>query len=776
MRNATIRETIGGIVQDNNGNTFIGQNSVIRKINSNGIISKYAGTDFTAGYSGDGGSAQTAKIVCRYSQFAIDNQGNIIFSQGSYASDDSIVCLRKINAISGIISTITATSSSLNCCSYSGDNGLAINAQASNITGIAIDNNNNIYFSDQSNNRIRKINGTTGIITTFAGNGMPGYSGNGGLATSAEVYYPSNMTICNNYLCFIDGGAPGFVGPAGHEIRKIDLTTNIISFVDTVGWVSSDYYYHRISSDVNNNIYCTIYSSNTSGFQIKKINIQTNASTIIANPNFYSGYSGDSGPALNAKFSELYEISSNSSGDVIYVGQGANLRVLLPQNLIIQSPINKTSCFGDTVVFNAQFSPLNNVTYNWQLKHLPSGQFVNLTDNAIYSGSTTNTLSINGLNMSLDYNYYRCIAQGNPFVISGNGLLRVKSLPSVIVNNSAICLNNSATLTASGALSYLWSNSSSGNSIIVSPTVSQNYTVIGTDANNCKNTAVSNVTVVSPPIPEICIVLVDSITGKNLIVWEKTPNSGVISYVVHKLSGVQYLPLDTIPYDSLSVYIDYSSVPESHADRYKLSVIDTCNNESSLSNYIQTMSLGVGQGVPSSTMVLNWNFYEDESANFVPSWYYIYRGTTPNNMQLLDSVSSVFQSYNDMNISSMYYYKIGVTKPFSCVATSTNKNLSGSYSQSISNIKNNEIIEKVNVNTLENTLLIYPSPTSGVLNVKFDGKAVILIYDVLGKEVLSITHKAAITEINLSNLTDGIYQIKFVTEAKIINSKIILRK
>ena len=77
---------------------------------------------------------------------------------------------------------------------YSGDNSAATSAGLSNPLGVAVDSAGNIYIADYSNNRIRKVD-TSGNISTVAGNGTPGYSGDGGAATSAELYYPFGVAV-----------------------------------------------------------------------------------------------------------------------------------------------------------------------------------------------------------------------------------------------------------------------------------------------------------------------------------------------------------------------------------------------------------------------------------------------------------------------------------------------------------------------------------------------------------------------------------------------------
>ena len=165
------------------GNVFIADefNSVIRKVNTAGIISTFAG-DTTQGYSGDGGPATAAQLSYA-SGIALDVAGNF------YIADNANNRIRKVNT-SGIITTIAGNGT----LGYSGDGGPATAAELSAPTFITTDNAGNVYFTDGNNNRLRMIN-TAGIISTIAGNGLMGYGGDGGPATAAKLNTPQGITI-----------------------------------------------------------------------------------------------------------------------------------------------------------------------------------------------------------------------------------------------------------------------------------------------------------------------------------------------------------------------------------------------------------------------------------------------------------------------------------------------------------------------------------------------------------------------------------------------------
>jgi hypothetical protein len=107
-----------------------------------------------------------------------------------------------------------------------------------------------------------------------------------------------------------------------------------------------------------------------------------------------------------------------------------------------------------------------------------------------------------------------------------------------------------------------------------------------------------------------------------------------------------------------------------------------------ISPYHQTIQLGTAKGTKPNSSVLDWTPYIDESGHFVPDWYYIYKGNSPNNMVLHDSVSGSFTEWNDTNANGAIFYQVTVNKPDLCSpALFRAQNYSGPYSQSLSNIK-----------------------------------------------------------------------------------------
>ncbi|GAB3510321.1 hypothetical protein GCM10027341_48610 [Spirosoma knui] len=183
-----------GVAVDGVGNIYIAdsENSCIRKVTvATGVISTVAGTGGRAGAAGDGGLATSAQLFYP-NGVAVDGAGNI------YIAD--YYRIRKVTASTGVISTVAGNGEQ----GFAGDEGAATSAQLNFAAGVAVDGAANLYISDYFNQRIRKVTASTGIISTVAGTGTAGYSGDGGPATAAQISDPTGVAVdgaANLYFC-----------------------------------------------------------------------------------------------------------------------------------------------------------------------------------------------------------------------------------------------------------------------------------------------------------------------------------------------------------------------------------------------------------------------------------------------------------------------------------------------------------------------------------------------------------------------------------------------
>jgi hypothetical protein len=171
------------VALDAAGNIYISMqvSQIIRRIAPDGIITAIAGTGAT-GFAGDGGPATQAQLRAPIG-IAADSAGNVYFA------DQANNRIRKIS-VGGIITTVAGNGSQ----GFSGDGGPATSAAIDGPFGVAVDRAGVVYVTDSRNDRVRRV-GLDGIITTIAGTGNPGFSGDGGPATAAQLQGPHGVAV-----------------------------------------------------------------------------------------------------------------------------------------------------------------------------------------------------------------------------------------------------------------------------------------------------------------------------------------------------------------------------------------------------------------------------------------------------------------------------------------------------------------------------------------------------------------------------------------------------
>ncbi len=275
---------------------------------------------------------------------------------------------------------------------------------------------------------------------------------------------------------------------------------------------------------------------------------------------------------------------------------------------------------------------------------------------------------------------------------------------------------------------------------------------------------------------QICLVTVDPDENKNMIVWQPANDLGVVSYNIYKLFGNSYVPIGNVPAGDPSYFVDYNSTPDALAARYAITAIDTCGNESAKSPYHQTIHLGASIGAQANTIVLDWTPYVDESGNFQPEWYYIYRGLSADQMQVHDSVSSSFTEWNDLDPGENRYYQIGAKKADPCYV-STKKTTGGPYAHSLSNLEDNKL--KAGTGTLTTgRLTVYPNPFHDQAVIVWDnagaGNVRIIITDLRGRVVRETDNVPGNRyTLRKENLNPGMYFIT-IEGQKIFQTKIVV--
>ena len=277
---------------------FTKLNGRIHKLSPSGAVSLIAGPTgdgFDCGFSGDGGPALAARF-CYPDGIARDSAGNL------YVADTNNHRIRKINA-AGIVSTFAGTGTG----GFSGDGGAAASAQLNAPRGLAIDSSGNLYVSDINNNRVRKIT-SAGIISTVAGSGAWGFSGDGGPATAASFYIPESLAF--------DGAGNLYISDTGnHRVRRVNAA-GVISTVVGSGPVGGQGAFAgdggpALSARLNSprgiafdKVGNTLYIADLANFRIRKVDAAGQISTIAGN-----GANGSPAHGAPATMTSLYPVS-----------------------------------------------------------------------------------------------------------------------------------------------------------------------------------------------------------------------------------------------------------------------------------------------------------------------------------------------------------------------------------------------------------------------------------------------------------------------------------
>jgi uncharacterized protein (TIGR03437 family) len=298
-----------GLAVDGFGNLYIadGGAQLIFAVSFQGIISIVAGNpppgsfggNSLAGFSGDGGPATSATLNSP-AGVAVDAAGNL------YIADTNNARVRKVVASGGNITTIAGNG----MYRFSGDNGSARFASLNSPSALALDSAGNFYIADSLNNRIRKI-ASDGTITTMAGNGFSGYSGDGGPATAATLNGPGGLAL---------DGVKGnlYISDSGNSVIRSVSPAGIITTV--VGPGAGLRFPAGLAFDAAGNLYIADQYDHL----IRKVTPSGTITTIAGNGT--SGFFGDGGMAIAAQLNYPSGVAVDAAGNV-YIADSSNARV-----------------------------------------------------------------------------------------------------------------------------------------------------------------------------------------------------------------------------------------------------------------------------------------------------------------------------------------------------------------------------------------------------------------------------------------------------------------
>jgi len=307
------------LARDASGNLYVAEfyGHRIRKVTPSGTITTYAGTGI-GGYNGDGISANTAELYYP-SGITFDPAGNLIVADGGNNR------VRSINA-SGIISTIAGTG----VVGYTGNGGPATAAMFNQPWGVTYDSSGNLYITDIGNCVVRIVN-TGGIINAFAGNGTCGFGGDGGPATSANLTFPRGMVKVGGDLYIADTD--------NYRVRKVNAAGIITTFAGNGvngftgdGGLATDAEIARPRALAFHNQ--ALYISNAGKQRVRFVTLSTGIINTYVGSAF--GYDGDGNPLLSSEFTGIAGILFDPTGTLI-IADGGNGRVRKTANGVMKT-------------------------------------------------------------------------------------------------------------------------------------------------------------------------------------------------------------------------------------------------------------------------------------------------------------------------------------------------------------------------------------------------------------------------------------------------------
>jgi hypothetical protein len=450
--------------------------------------------------------------------------------------------------------------------------------------------------------------------------------------------------------------------------------------------------------------------------------------------------------------------------------------VILGQSNITACPSTSGVTYSIPLVDNA-------ASYNWTV---PSGA-------SIVGGAGTNSITVD---------YSSGATSGSvtvtPVNNCGNGIastlpVTVNTLPDMagnIFGNDTVTIcpaSNSVNYLVPpifNATDYIWSlpagativSGDSTNSITVSfSNIASTGTISVYGENDCGvgTTSMFNVFVTPVPSQELCMVSVNDNSVYNTITWEKIPSMDVDSFRIYREVLSSFVHIGSVAYDSLSSYVDSVYLPVADPNttnfRYKISAVDTCGNESALSNLHRTIFLQANQGV-GGVVNLNWVPYEGATVDF----YRILRDTLGSGVFVaIDSVpgsNTVFTDLAPPTSSITVRYLLESNWSVTCTPTRATVNTSRSNIKQVALVITGDVEQAI----MNNNINVYPNPADDMITVEYPAgfkKYSLQLFNSLGQMVINENlnddgsgNTTLSHQLDISSLTKGVYMVNVQTE------------
>lgn len=715
-----------GVCAHTSGDVYVVSETSIRKISPAGAVSSFVGgggygaQDFT----GSNASFSQPESICS------DALGNV------YVADVSNNKIRKITP-AGVVSTFAGIAGSGSV------DGPVASASFYYPTGLCFDPSGNMYVSDRSNQKIRKI--TLGVVSTLAGGG-PGVATDG-TGAAASFNYPNQ--ICsdaagNIYVADTDNSKIRKITPAGivttfagsgatgatdatgtaasfnypygicsdasgniyvgdtynHKIRKITPAGVVTTFagsgtagaVDGTGTAASFKMPHGLWCDASGTIYVVDKDNN----KIRKITAAGVVSTLAG-----TGVVGDTdGAVAVAEFATIYGVCTDASGSVFVTVRDDNKIRKITSCTAPSAPVNTTSaanatvCAGNTTMLTATGTG----TLSW---------FTGASGgSAIGTGTTVVTSSTLTAGT---YTYYAEAATCTVSAVRTAVSFTVNSLPTLTVNSGSLCSGQSFTIVPGGAATYTYS----GGSNVVTPSSTTTYSVTGTSAQGClsSNTAISSVTVnVAPTLTvnsgSLCSGQSFTIVPGGAATYTYSGGSNVVT----PSSNTTYSVTGTSSQGCLSANTAISSVTVNARPTV------TASSSSSVSCSGQTVTLTA----TGSATTYTWN-------------------TNSNALSIVVSPT----------VTSTYTLSGTNTQGCSAMATLT---------QSVSLCTG--IADRMSMEAIS----VYPNPGNGIVTIRLTRKAKVILTNSIGEIVSDLILEEGEQSIDLQNKAPGVYVVTVISD------------